>query len=94
MVPVISNQKPHKMPYKEGLSIFMPSPLFLLPHGKLTAMIPTRSLGDPHETGRCLGGKAQIPPCSPAAFLAPFLVSEVQTQSEQVPAWLTGTLTD
>lgn len=37
-----------------------------------------------------LGGMAQTLPCSPAAFLAPCLVSQAQTWSELVPVWLTG----
>lgn len=40
-----------------------------------------------------LRGMAQTLLCSPAAFLAPYVVFQVQTP-ELVPAWLTGALTD
>lgn len=35
-----------------------------------------------------LGGRAQTLPCSPAAFLVPYLVSKAQTQNERQPGSL------
>ena len=93
MVPIFSVQKPSKVPQEWFIHFHTQPP-------PPVASWEIGSRGWPWELQVTLirlrgglRGMAQTLPGSPAAFLAPYLVSQVQTP-ELVPAWLTGALTD